>query len=277
MTTITFPAFNINLTISRIAFSIGNIHIYWYGIFIGLAFIIAIFALKKDSKKYDINYEDILELIIILIPVAIICTRLYYVIFNLQYYLSNPSQIFNIKNGGLAVYGGIIGAAITIIIFCKIKKLKLLDMFDMLVPYLALGQAIGRWGNFVNGEAHGVQTNNIFRMGIVENGIYMEVHPTFLYESISTLILFFILTYLKNHRKYEGQLTIVYLLVYSAIRAVIEGLRTDSLMIGNIRVSQLLSIIIFSTMLIVLIYINQRKKKTIENDYRKNNVIQSLK
>ena len=134
----------------------------------------------------------------------------------------------------------------------------------MLVPYLALGQSIGRWGNFVNGEAHGIQTNNIFRMGIVEDGIYMEVHPTFLYESIRTLILFLVLTYLKNHMKYKGQLTIVYLLGYSVIRTVIEGLRTDSLMIGNIRVSQLLSIILFVIMVGILIYKNRRNKKCLK-------------
>lgn len=146
MTNITFPAFNINLSISRIAFTIGGIHIYWYAIFIAIAILIAIIALKKDCKKYNINYNDILELMIIVIPVAIICARLYYVIFNIQYYLNNPSEIINIRNGGLAIYGGIIGGAITTIIFCKIKKIKILDMFDMIVPYLSLGQAIGRWG-----------------------------------------------------------------------------------------------------------------------------------
>ena len=134
-------------------------------------------------------------------------------------------------------------------------------MFDMIVPYLSLGQAIGRWGNFINGEAHGTITNNIFRMGIIENGIYMEVHSTFLYESISTLIIFFILMYLRNHRKYTGQLTIVYLLLYSAIRTIIEGLRTDSLMLGNIRISQLISIIIFIVVLIILIYKNKERKE----------------
>lgn len=269
MTKITFPAFNINLTISRIAFSIGGIDIYWYAIFIAIAFLIAILAVKKDCKKYNINYNDILELMIIAIPIAIICARLYYVIFNMEYYFYNPREIINIRNGGLAIYGGIIGAVITIIIFCKIKKLKVLDMFDILVPYLALGQAIGRWGNFINGEAHGISTNSIFRMGIIENGIYMEVHPTFLYESIGTLIIFFILLYLKNHRKYKGQLTLVYLLLYSAIRTVVEGLRTDSLMIGNIRISQLISIIIFVIVIILFIYINKKKKeiKLIEENY----------
>lgn len=261
MTNIMFPAFNINLSISRIAFTIGGIHIYWYAIFIAIAILIAIIALKKDCKKYNINYNDILELMIIVIPVAIICARLYYVIFNIQYYLDNPSEIINIRNGGLAIYGGIIGGAITTIIFCKIKKIKILDMFDMIVPYLSLGQAIGRWGNFINGEAHGATTNSIFRMGIIENGIYMEVHPTFLYESICTLIIFFILMYLRNHRKYAGQLTIVYLLLYSAIRTIIEGLRTDSLMVGNIRISQLISIIIFITVIIILVYKYKKKKE----------------
>ncbi len=259
MTKITFPVFNIKLEISKVAFSIGNINIYWYAIFIAIAFIIAIFGLKKDSKKYKIDYNDILELMVITIPISIISARLYYIIFNLDYYSNNLMEMINIKNGGLAIYGGILGAVITIIIFCKVKKINILDMLDILVPYLALGQSIGRWGNFINGEAHGRVTNNIFRMGIVENGIYMEVHPTFLYESICTLIIFFILRFLKKNRKYSGQLTYMYLLMYSFARAVIEGLRTDSLMLGNIRVSQLLSIIIFIITLIVLIY---KKKKT---------------
>ena len=270
MTNITFPAFNINLSISRTAFTIGGIHIYWYAIFIAMAILIAILALKKDCKKYNIKYNDILELMILILPIAIICARLYYVIFNMQYYLNNPSEIINIRNGGLAIYGGIIGGAITTIIFCKIKKIKILDMFDMIVPYVSLGQAIGRWGNFINGEAHGTTTNSIFRMGIIEDGIYMEVHPTFLYESICTLIIFFILMYLRNHRKYAGQLTIVYLLLYSAIRTIIEGLRTDSLMVGNIRISQLISIIIFIVVIFILIY-NYKKRKKIKLLEEKNN------
>lgn len=262
MTSITFPFFNIKLELSRIAISIGNINIYWYAIFIAIAFIIAIFGLKKDSKKYKIDYNDILELMIITIPISIISARLYYIIFNLDYYSNNLIEMINIKNGGLAIYGGILGAVVTIAIFCKIKKIKILDMLDMLVPYLALGQAIGRWGNFVNGEAHGRVTNSIFRMGIVENGIYMEVHPTFLYESICTLIIFFILKYLKNNRRYPGQLTYIYLLMYSFVRAIIEGLRTDSLMLGNVRISQLISIIIFVITLIILIYKKKKMDKT---------------
>ncbi len=167
--------------------------------------------------------------------------------------------MLNIKSGGLAIYGGILGAVGTIIIFCKIKKINILNVLDIFVPYLALGQSIGRWGNFINGEAYGTITNNIFRMGIVENGLYKEVHPTFLYESISTLIIFLVLLALKKHRKYKGELTIVYLLLYSFIRAIIEGLRTDSLMIGTFRVSQVISVIIFIITLGILIYKSRRR------------------
>lgn len=271
MNYITFPEFNLSFKISRIAFSVGNIEIYWYAILISIAFIIAIFALKNDSKKYRIEYDIILKLLIIMIPVSIIFARLYYVIFNLEYYMNKPLEIINIRNGGLAIYGGIIGAIIVIILFCKNKKIKVMDLLDLFVPYLALGQSIGRWGNFINGEAHGSITNSIFRMGIVENGIYMEVHPTFLYESICTLTLFFILTYLKNNRKYSGQLTITYLFFYSIIRAIIEGLRTDSLMMGNIRISQLLSILLLIGIIGYKLYflIKNKRKKFYKNSLKK--------
>ena len=271
MNYITFPEFNLSFKISRIAFSVGNIEIYWYAILISIAFIIAIFALKNDSKKYRIEYDIILKLLIIVIPVSIILARLYYVIFNLEYYMNKPLEIINIRNGGLAIYGGIIGAIIVIILFCKNKKIKVMDLLDLFVPYLALGQSIGRWGNFINGEAHGSITNSIFRMGIVENGIYMEVHPTFLYESICTLTLFFILTYLKNNRRYSGQLTITYLFFYSIIRAVIEGLRTDSLMMGNIRISQLLSILLLIGIIGYKLYflIKNKRKKFYKNSLKK--------
>lgn len=271
MNYITFPEFNLSFKISRIAFSVGNIEIYWYAILISISFIIAIFALKNDSKKYRIEYDIILKLLIIMIPVSIIFARLYYVIFNLEYYMNKPLEIINIRNGGLAIYGGIIGAIIVIILFCKNKKIKVMDLLDLFVPYLALGQSIGRWGNFINGEAHGSITNSIFRMGIVENGIYMEVHPTFLYESICTLTLFFILTYLKNNRRYSGQLTITYLFFYSIIRAVIEGLRTDSLMMGNIRISQLLSILLLIGIIGYKLYflIKNKRKKFYKNSLKK--------
>ena len=260
MDIITFPEFNVYLKISNIAFRIGNIKIYWYAIFIALSFTIGILGIRKECKKYEIDYEKVIELIIVIIPISIIFARIYYVIFNLDYYLNNPLEIINIRNGGLAIYGGIIGAVITIGIYSKIKKMNILNIFDICVPYLVLGQAIGRWGNFFNKEAHGIETNNIFRMGIVENGVYMEVHPTFLYESICDFILFLILINFRKHKKYDGQLTLIYLLGYSSVRFIIEGLRTDSLMFGNIRISQLISALIDIVSLLILLYKKYRNK-----------------
>ena len=257
---IIFPALNLKLHISRIAFSLFGVNIYWYAILITFAMALSIFLMNKDDKKYNINFDDILLLIILTIPIAFIGARIYYVIFNINYYFSNPTKILNIRDGGLAIYGGIIAGTITIIMYCKIKKINILDVLDYVVPYVAMGQAIGRWGNFINVEAYGTETSNFIRMGIIENNIYKEVHPTFLYESIVTFFLFIFLFNIRNKRKYSGQLTYIYLAIYSIARFFIEGLRTDSLMLGNIRVSQLVSLIIF-IFSILMILINKYLKK----------------
>ena len=225
-----------------------------YAIFIVIAFILGILLCKKDNGKYNIKFDDVLELLLFVIPISIISARLYFILFRLNYYIQNPSEILDIRNGGLAIYGGIIGAILTIVLFCKKKKINILDMCDYIAPNLPLGQAIGRWGNFFNGEAHGTETNSIFRMGIMENGNYIQVHPTFLYESICTFIIFIILFTKKNNRKYTGQLTYLYFFLYSIVRAFIEGLRTDSLMLGNFRISQILSIILSIVCGSILIY-----------------------
>lgn len=264
MKEIIFSGLGIKLNVNSVAISIFEINIYWYAILIVSAFIIGIIFCKKDDGKYNIKFDNILELMIILIPVSIISARIYFVLFKLEYYMQNPGEVFDIRNGGLAIYGGIIGAIITIIIYCKKKKINILDMTDYLVPYLALGQAIGRWGNFFNAEAHGTITTNIFRMGIVENGQYMEVHPTFLYESICNFIIFIILFLLRNKRKYRGEITYLYLALYGFVRAIIEGLRTDSLMIGSFRISQVLSIILCIIFSIILIY--KKVKGTKQNE-----------
>ena len=261
MSQVIFPSINLKLNISRVVINIFGIDIYWYAILIVLSFTIGIILCKKDDKKYNIKFEDILEVLIIVIPISILCARLYFVIFKLDYYLKFPQEILNFRDGGLAIYGGIIGTVITIIIYCKVKKINILDMLDYIVPYLPLGQAIGRWGNFFNIEAYGIETNNIFRMGIIENGQYIEVHPTFLYESICCLIIFFILYVLRNKRKYKGQMICIYLALYGLERTIIEGLRTDSLMLGNIRISQLLSIILCIICSIILIYKEIKGKK----------------
>ena len=254
MQEIVFPGVNLNMKISRVALNIFGINIYWYAIIIAVAIIIALIILKKRDGLYDIQFEKVLELSIIVIPISIICARIYYCIFNFEYYINHPIKILDIKAGGLAIYGGIIGGAVTAIIYSKKQGIDIMNLLDYIVPSLALGQAIGRWGNFVNIEAYGTRTNALWRMGIIENGNYIEVHPTFLYESIATLIIFFILMKLKNKRTFKGEVTYVYLLLYSFVRFFIEGLRTDSLMLCGYRISQIVSVIIFIISITMIIY-----------------------
>lgn len=255
MNIVTFPGLNLSLHVNRVAFSIFGLKIYWYAIIIVSAMIIAILIIKKRDGLYNIRFEKILDLIIFLIPITLISARIFYVIFNLNYYLENPGQILNIRNGGMAIYGGIIGGGITCFFFCKKEKINLLDLMDYLAPELVLGQAIGRWGNFVNIEAYGTKTMLPWRMGIYKLGEYLEVHPTFLYESLTCFLIFIILMSIKNKRKFKGQITYLYFIMYSLERTIVEGLRTDSLMIGTLRVSQILSIVFF-TISIVLYTIN---------------------
>ncbi len=238
MKEVVFPLLNLKLNINPIMFSIFGIDIYWYAFLIVFSIILGIIICRINDGKFGIKFDNILDLLIYVLPVSIICARLYYVIFSLNSYLENPLSIFNIRDGGLAIYGGIIGSVITILIYCKKRKISALDVLDYVVPCLALGQSIGRWGNFFNVEAHGGITKSIFRMGIIENGTYIEVHPTFLYESIGTLITFIVLIILQRKRKFKGQVTYVYLVMYSLIRTFIENLRTDSLMFMNFRVSR---------------------------------------
>ena len=182
---------------------------------------------------------------------GVIGARLYYILFKFDYYFSNPSQIFNIRDGGIAIYGGIIAIILYLLIYCKITKVKFLNLVDYLVPYLALGQSFGRWGNFFNIEAYGSATNSIFRMGINSSAGYIEVHPVFLYESICTFIIFIILSILKGKRKFEGQIFFMYFILYSFVRMFLEGIRVDSLWFAGFRVSQVFSIVLFCVFLII--------------------------
>jgi len=258
---ITFPLLGIELNINKIAFTIFGMKIHWYAIIIVASIILALFLCKKQDGKHGIKYEDILDLSIILLPIAFISARIYYVIFNLNSY-TTLQQIINIKDGGLAIYGGIIGGAITAYIFCKKRNIKILDLLDYIVPYLALAQSIGRWGNFINVEAYGVETNLPWKMGIQTTNGIQYVHPTFLYESICTLIIFIILTKMSKNRKYSGQVTYYYILMYSFIRAIIENVRIDSLMFYNFKISQVLSICLF-VIFCIIISKKQIKQKNI--------------
>lgn len=245
MKKIIFPGLNLEFNINNIAFKILGIKIYWYGILIVLAMVIALFFMKKDNGKYGIKFNNILNIFIITIPVSIIFARIYYIIFKLDYYEQNPQRIMDLRDGGIAIYGGIIGGIISIYVYSKFKKLDFIKILDYIVPYLALGQAIGRWGNFVNIEAYGYETNNIFRMGIIENGIYKEVHPTFLYESIGDFIIFIILYLKRNEIKYKGEILYNYLRYYAIVRIFTESIRSDSLKIGDFKISIIVSVIFF--------------------------------
>lgn len=251
--------------ISPIALKIGELSIYWYAILIVLGMVIALIWCKFHDGKYGIKYDDILDLAIWVIPISIICARIYYVMFSLDYFIKYPSEIFSIQNGGLAIYGGIIGGVITIIILGKRKQVKILDVTDFIAPIIPLAQSIGRWGNYINIESYGYETNFPIKMEIVVNGISKYVHPTFLYESICTFIIFIILSIISKKRKFSGQITYLYIICYSFIRFIIEGLRTDSLMFFNYRISQILSLALFIAFSIILINKKNKHKQMSKN------------
>lgn len=256
MNTIAFPGlWGLKITISRVAFSIFGINIYWYGIIIAAAFLLAVLLGLRSSKKYGMDPDNIIDLVIFAAPAAIICARLYYVIFSWDLYKDNLLDVFNTRKGGLAIYGGVIGALATAYIYCRIKKIRFLELFDFVVPYIVMAQGIGRWGNFVNQEAYGVNTT--LPWGMTSEKIRSElsvlnipgvnpdlpVHPTFLYESLWDLGVFLFLIWFRKRKKVSGEVFFLYAMLYGAGRAFIEGLRTDSLMLGGVRVSQLLSIV----------------------------------
>ena len=251
------------------AFEIFGIPIYWYGILIVSSMLMALIWCRFHNGRYGIKFDDILDMAIIVIPVAIVCARLYYVAFSWDYYKSNPTEIVSIKSGGLAIYGGLIGGLIVIAIMSKIKKIKLLDFTDYIAPIIALCQSIGRWGNYINVEAYGYETKWPIKMEVIENGVIKYVHPTFLYESICTFAIFIFLSIIAKKRKFSGEITYIYIICYSFIRFIIEGLRTDSLMLFNFRISQILSLALFIVFSIILIYKNNKHKqmsKVVEKD-----------
>lgn len=260
MKTITFPLLNLKLNINPIAINIFGISIYWYAIIIVASIILAIFILKLRSGTFNIKYEIILDLAIIAIPIGFIGARIYYVIFNIQEY-NYISQILNIRDGGLAIYGGIIAGIIATYIYCKKKKIGFLDILDYISPAIVLAQSIGRWGNFTNIEAYGYNTNLPWKMGIYTRNSIEYVHPTFLYESVATFIIFLILNKLTKNRKFKGEIVYTYLALYSFVRFFIEQLRIDSLMLYNFRISQILSLVIFIYFSTILVKKLKKRQK----------------
>ena len=238
--TIGFPNLGLEFTLSRVACTVLGKDIYWYGIIICAGFILAALYVNSRTKDFGITSDNLTDCLIICVPLGIICARIYYVVFEWGYYAQHPGEIIAIWKGGIAIYGGIIGTLIGLFVYSRVKKLSLASLCDLAAFGLLIGQCIGRWGNFVNGEAHGGPTT--LPWGMTIDGQSM-VHPTFLYESLWNLTGFVLLHFYSKKRRFKGEIALLYAAWYGAGRAWIEGLRTDSLYIGSVRVSQLLAII----------------------------------
>ena len=237
--------------------------IYFYGVLIGLGFLLAIVFCARRAKRFGLKEDDVYDVAIWLIPCSILGARLYYVLFRLDYYREHLDELFSVWNGGLAIYGGVIAGVLTIFLVCRHKKIPVPAMLDNLCYGLLIGQIIGRWGNFMNREAFGAQTDLFCRMGLTApDGTTIYVHPTFLYESLWNLgVLLFLLWFEKTgRRRFDGHCVTLYFLLYGLGRFWIEGLRTDSLYLGNtgIRVSQALSLVLAIASAALLLYMRRR-------------------
>lgn len=248
---VSFPGLgHLSLWVHRVAFSIGPISVHWYGVIIAVGLVLALLYGARRSKEFGVTVDDLTDVVLWSVIFGIIGARIYYVLFYSTSgdasfnYFANPADILKIWDGGLAIYGGIIGAFCTALVVCHIKKLNPLPFFDLAGLGFLIGQGIGRWGNFINREAYGSQTNLPWRMVVDSTGV--GYHPCFLYESLWCLLGFLLLHLYSKRRKFRGELFLMYAAWYSLGRFFIEGLRTDSLMIGPVlRVSQLLSVLVF--------------------------------
>ena len=239
---ISFPSLGIEVNPAR-TLSLGPLTIHYYGLIIALGLILAVVYACKRSKAFGVKEDDILDGVLWVTPFAIVCARVYYVIFSWDAYAGDPISALYIWEGGLAIYGGVLGAVLGVAVFCRVKKIPVTTVLDMVLLGFLIGQAIGRWGNFFNREAFGSATDSFLRMGLYNEitGTWEYHHPTFLYESLWNLTGFVLLHVLSKRRKYDGQIALGYAAWYGLGRIIIEGLRTDSLYWGPFRVSQLLA------------------------------------
>ena len=250
-----------------VAFNIGNFEIRWYGILIVLGIFVGMFIAYYNSKKLNLDFEKIIDGFLVAFPCAIVGARAYYVFFEFDNFKNNIWSIFNLRTGGLAIHGGLIGALIGTIIYCKLKKIEMMKYLDVVAPSLILAQALGRWGNFMNGEAHGDVVSYEFISKFpefIQKGMYLDGHyynPTFLYESMWNLLIFLILMIILHKKKSNenGVVIASYAVLYSIGRLFIESLRTDSLMIGNIRIAQFMSILGVVIGITYIIYVKSKK------------------
>ena len=240
-----------------VAFRIGSVAIYWYGIIIAGGIVLGLLLSRHLARKRSIPVELVDEFLIYVVPLAILGARIYYVLFNLDKYNTFIDAIA-VWEGGLAIHGAIITGILVALVFCRIKKISFFNFADIASPSLILGQAIGRWGNYVNQEAYGRETD--LPWAILVDGAY--VHPTFLYESLwNLLVLGFLIFAFRRLKLKEGSIFAIYLIGYSFGRIFIEGLRTDSLMFGPFRVAQLTSGLFILAGAVLLYLLNRRKGK----------------
>lgn len=241
-TTISFPGLGLEMNPIR-EISIGSLSVHLYGIIIATGLLLAILYAWKRCKQFGIRQDDITDGVLWIAPFAVLCARLYYCAFEWDNYASNPISVLYIWEGGLAIYGGVIGAIIGVAVYCHFKKIKMAAILDLVALGFMIGQSLGRWGNFFNREAFGGETDVFIRMGLLNSatGTVTYHHPTFLYESLWNAVGFVALHFLSKKRQYDGQIALGYALWYGLGRMFIEGLRTDSLWWGPFRVSQVLA------------------------------------
>jgi phosphatidylglycerol:prolipoprotein diacylglycerol transferase len=242
---INFPGLGLSFTINRVAFSIGIRDVYWYGVIIGFGLLLAVLFAAREGRRMGLPKDTMTDVALFATPVAILFARLYFVIFNWRAYAGTPLSVFNIREGGLAVYGGVIGGVLTACAYCKIKKISVAKVFDAGAFGLLIGQSVGRWGNFVNAEAYGSETSLPWRMELfsAELNQMVAVHPTFLYESLWNAVGFAGLLLYRKHKKFEGEVFLLYTTWYGIGRAWIEHLRVDSLPYGaDFKISQIVAV-----------------------------------
>lgn len=284
---LSFPGLGLEFELNRVAFTMGPITVYWYGIIIATALLLGVVYAMKRSNEFGINSDKLMDILLVGTIGAIVGARAYYVAFSFDMFKDDLLSVFKIWEGGIAIYGGIIGALIVGVIMAKYKKVKVLPLVDLAMSGFLLGQGIGRWGNFMNIEAFGSNTTMPWGMtsqsivsyleqhqaGLAEIGVVidptMPVHPTFFYESIWCLIGFAIVAFYTKHRRFDGEITLFYAMWYGVERFVVEGLRTDSLMIGNFRISQMLAGVSVIIAAAILIYVRVKIKKANDENYLK--------
>lgn len=278
---IRFPNLGIEVAPGK-SFEVFGFEIAYYGIAVAFGMLMGALIAYREAKKTNQNVEDYIDFTTYTLIAAIVGARLYYVIFQWKYYKNNLLEIFNLRAGGLAIYGGIIASVLTLILFTKMRKKSFWLMADTACQGLVIGQIIGRWGNFFNREAFGGYTENLFAMqlpvseangitqGLLDKAVkvygmdYIQVHPTFLYEGLWNLMVFVMLCLYKRHKRFDGEVFALYVIGYGIGRTWIEALRTDQLQIGNtgIAVSQLLSLVLVFVAAIFIVVKGKNVKKS---------------